>query len=161
MAKSNRNITTKDMYARARSDGDCWLWTGYTSRDGYGRLMYERKCYRAHRFILFLLGTITGSELRKPTGVVMHTCDKPLCINPTHLRWGSVKDNVADRVRKGRGAIGEKNYGAKLCTDDVHFIRALAANGWTNKEIAEVFCDTGVTASGIKQVATRQSWKHI
>lgn len=41
--------------------------------------------------------------------VVRHTCDNPACCNPAHLIRGTVADNVADRVARGRSATGERN----------------------------------------------------
>ena len=55
----------------------CWLWTGYTNRDGYG-------CFRrdllAHRFAYELYrGAI-------PAGLTLdHTCRVRSCVNPAHL----------------------------------------------------------------------------
>jgi len=34
--------------------------------------------------------------------VVMHTCDSPGCVRPDHLKLGTVAQNIADRVAKGR-----------------------------------------------------------
>jgi hypothetical protein len=32
----------------------------------------------------------------------MHTCDNPLCVEPTHLRIGTQRDNVLDMYAKRR-----------------------------------------------------------
>jgi len=102
---------------------------------------------------------MSRKEFYSTSNVVMHTCDKPKCVNPAHLRVGTTADNVRDRVNKKRGAFGERNYGARLKENDVYLVRALAKCGWCNDEIAKVF--PVITASGIKQVVNRSSWKHI
>src|SRR5690349_7264567 len=33
---------------------------------------------------------------------MLHTCDNPPCINPSHLFPGSYGDNMRDAIRKGR-----------------------------------------------------------
>ena len=37
--------------------------------------------------------------------VVMHSCDVPLCCNPSHLVGGTYADNNRDMAAKGRHAI--------------------------------------------------------
>jgi hypothetical protein len=38
-----------------------------------------------------------------PDGMlVLHTCDNPPCVNPDHLYLGTWKDNMQDRIKRGR-----------------------------------------------------------
>lgn len=39
---------------------------------------------------------------------VLHSCDNPPCCNPSHLRVGTYKDNVRDRVERDRSKGGRK-----------------------------------------------------
>ena len=80
-----------------KSDSDCWLWTGAERRDGYGSLKINGRTYAAHR-VSYLL-----AHGRLPSGaVVLHACDRPLCVNPAHLTAGTQRQNVLDSIRKGR-----------------------------------------------------------
>jgi len=76
----------------------CWNWKPCKSRDGYGVASYKSRNIRAHRFSWMIFkGDI-------PTGqCVLHRCDNPSCVNPDHLFVGTHKDNVHDKLAKGRG----------------------------------------------------------
>lgn len=76
----------------------CWLWRGRTIRDGYGILrMSNRIELKASR----LSWRIHNGEL--PSGlVVMHLCDQPRCVRPSHLALGTTESNQFDSLRKGR-----------------------------------------------------------
>jgi hypothetical protein len=79
----------------------CWLWSGATDGDGYGVFsakLVEKTYKKAHRFSLSL-ATETALDDRL---VVLHACDNPRCVNPAHLSLGTTRDNVQDRVAKGR-----------------------------------------------------------
>lgn len=86
----------------AGSSTDCWLWSGQVNNHGYGRFQSEaggtRKRTLAHRQSL---AWHLGRDLIR-TEIVMHLCDTPRCVNPSHLRIGTQADNVADMRAKGR-----------------------------------------------------------
>lgn len=81
--------------------GTCWLWTGSRDINGYGRFfckaMHPHRTRMAHRFAFqrFVRSLAPGE-------CVMHTCDNPPCVNPEHLRAGSIADNNEDMFNKGR-----------------------------------------------------------
>ena len=74
----------------------CWIWT--STRDGrYGQFWMDGKLKKAHR-VAWLL---THGE--PPTGMMAcHKCDNPACVNPDHIFWGTMSDNILDSVKKGR-----------------------------------------------------------
>lgn len=151
-------------YVNKRSEDECWEWTGRTDHPTsnhknilpYGQFWVGRKIISAHRFSWMIHnGPI-------PDGLfVLHTCDNPKCVNPSHLYLGTAKDNAIDRRDRGRQKlppqIGSKNGYAKLTEEDVKIIRTLRP-GLTFREIGERF---GVTSSTIEHVVRRRKWKHV
>jgi hypothetical protein len=76
----------------------CWEWTRARTSWGYGRMSWQNHVERAHRLAAHVwLGFDLTSDL-----IVMHTCDNPPCVNPDHLRIGSLRDNTHDMHQKGR-----------------------------------------------------------
>ena len=82
---------------------DCWGWSHIKTKDGYGLLSHLNKSLRAHRVSY----TIHNGEIPKGY-LVCHACDNPTCSNPLHLFLGTVIDNNADAIAKGR--IQNKRY---------------------------------------------------
>jgi len=76
--------------------GDCWIWTGNKSKNGYGRFAFDNRNALAHRVSYALyVGRI-------PDGMfVCHSCDVKACVNPEHLWLGTNSDNQKDSVAKG------------------------------------------------------------
>jgi HNH endonuclease len=81
--------------------GPCWVWTRATDPAGYGRFGIgsrgANRVFFAHRVALALTGTIPPDDLD-----ACHRCDNPPCCNPGHLFLGTLLDNMADMVAKGR-----------------------------------------------------------
>lgn len=77
----------------------CWLWTGASDRNGYGRFRVSaaRPTVLSHRFA-FELGV---GPIPDDMGAC-HRCDHPPCVNPAHLFLGTQFDNMADAGQKGR-----------------------------------------------------------
>lgn len=119
-------------------DGGCWTWHGTGDRDGYGHIGVGGKTRLAHRVSWQLhYGNI-------PDGLfVLHHCDNPSCINPTHLFLGTAKDNMRDMVNKDRSAKKSRAYksrNTKLSQSDVQDIRLLYDTGdFSQAEIAESY----------------------
>lgn len=91
--------TITDLLTQVVRKGECIEFTGTSTKDGYGRPSVNGRQYYMHRLAYeAAFGAI-------PDGLhVCHHCDNPPCINPKHLFLGTNRDNIADRVRKGRRA---------------------------------------------------------
>lgn len=85
--------------------GPCWEWQLGRNKDGYGRVSLgsgsrrtgNRRHLQAHR----LSWELSNGDV--PEGLnVLHRCDNPPCCNPTHLFLGTQKENMQDKVAKGR-----------------------------------------------------------
>lgn len=72
--------TVERLKAHTKEDGECWRWTRYRDRDGYGQTNLAGRSYRAHRAVFELtVGPI-------PKGYHLHhVCEVKDCVNPTHL----------------------------------------------------------------------------
>jgi len=137
---------------------ECWLWTVYRSRQGYGIFGLpgrEGGHALAHRVAWELVnGPI-------PDGFhVLHHCDNPPCVNPAHLFLGTDADNSHDKVVKGRASHlrGEDSGMAKLTEQDVREIRRLSALGYEQRPLGRMF---GVCKSAIGYIVRRETWKHV
>lgn len=114
----------------------CWLWFKATDGHGYGQLRNPGsgpgRNVLAHRVSF----EISNGSI--PAGmVIMHSCDQPLCVNPDHLRLGTMKDNSQDMIAKGRRRIV---IYSKLSNQDVQAIRLWDQSGEVTKsEIAAAF----------------------
>lgn len=79
------------------SESGCHNWIGSLDANGYPRISIGLKRPCAHRVSYMV------NNGRIPEGmVVMHSCDNPRCINPSHLFVGTQAENIQDSVSKGR-----------------------------------------------------------
>lgn len=135
-----------------KREGGCLVWTGPQTHDGYGVMGIGRnKQFRAHRVAFQLAnGPIPAGLL------VCHSCDKPLCVEPTHLFLGTPLDNMRDMIRKGRKRApkGEQHPGAKLTNSQAEEIKSLRESGEKLLAIATKF---GVSFQHISSICNRRS----
>jgi len=132
---------------------DCWIWTGALTSSGYGHFRLDGRDCLAHRYCFqSLFGEI-------PEGMqVLHKCDNPRCVNPSHLFLGTHEDNMRDMVNKGRSARGgERHNGCKLSRADVILIRSLSTK-FSPIQLASMF---PVTRATISRILRRETWKHL
>lgn len=76
--------------------GPCWVWTSSQDYFGYGGFSFKGRTELAHR-VSWWLATGTWPDL-----CVLHRCDNPSCVRPSHLFQGTQAANNADMMAKGR-----------------------------------------------------------
>ena len=107
-----------DKIAKEPNSG-CWLWTGAVNTNGYGFVFWHG------RFNVYAHRVSYAIHIGDPGRLcVCHRCDTPLCVNPDHLFLGTVADNNADKILKGRQGRGPRvthcKRGHEMTGDNVY-----------------------------------------
>ena len=149
-----------------RGGRGCWRWCGTFDRNGYGTFSVAGRTVRAHRL---------AYQLAKgaPRKHVLHKCGNRWCVNPSHLRDGTLQDNVQDMRRHGTLATGARNGmrrhpeavargaragAAKLTEAQVRSIRESASNGASVGALARRY---KVHKSTISRAVNGVQWEHV
>lgn len=153
-----RSVLDRIMSKVVIQDDGCWIWTGAKSGgDGrdkykYGYINLCGKLGRVHRVLYEI------KEKKIPEGMILlHKCDRPLCVNPDHMIVGTYKDNMDDAETKGRmwHPRGESNH-SKLTEEQVIDIKKDISS--TYKSLSDSY---GVHPQTIKNIKDGKKWKHI
>lgn len=153
------------MKSTGRNENGCWIWSGGKDKDGYGSLRDGLKMKRAHR----VSWEIHHGEI--PDGAcVLHECNNPSCVNPSHLKLGDQVENMADRKRNGnpwhseshkrqmsikmagrkitwKAAIAEKNR--KLTTQQAEQVSARLKNG---ERVCDLAAELGIHRTTVSKL---------
>ncbi len=119
------------LYGKPKEYTQMYFSTGYTA---ISRFVLEHKL---------------GRKI-KSNHQACHKCDNPRCINPEHIFEGTLQENLADMMSKGRsargikshlyGQSGEKHPVAKLSNEDADKIRIMYSSGkYTHLELGKIF----------------------
>lgn len=146
------------------TDAGCTEWTA-ASRAGYGAFRIARRQLGAHR-VAYLIST--GVDPRELS--VCHSCDNPLCVNPSHLSLGTPQDNSTQMAIAGRAAKGDKN-GARLYPERLARGEGNGNSKLTESQVITIRADTrvqreialdyGVRRTLISSIKLRKIWKHV
>ena len=159
-----RGLTSNDLYNESTlnrfidklkpelNQEGCIEWNGTLSKSGYGLIAiggkHNKKIF-AHRWSV---GFINGGEIPPSEVLVLHKCDNPLCVRPSHLFTGSHRDNADDKVNKGRQPTVFGN--AKLNWNIVDEIRSSNEQGTI---LANKF---QVSKSTISEIRNNRIWQN-
>ena len=136
----------------------CWEWVGAEHNQGYGKLyygvdgIYIKAAHHVMRYLQF------G---RWPELDVLHLCDNPACVRPSHLMEGTHQENMRQMALRGpkeNYARGEEQHLAKLTEELVTEIRSRHTAGESIRKLAK---DYPVSRVSIRNVVHRKTWKHV
>ena len=149
--------------------GPCWIWMASKRNKGYGAFCYAKNGIvihgRAHRYVWELYYGPISEGL-----CVLHACDTPACVNPSHLWLGTKADNNADMIQKGRKVKGgtyaagkykhgKHHHNARLDAEKICRIRQTYAGGITS--LSKIAQEYGLATSHVYRIVKRQAWRHI
>ncbi len=133
----------------------CWIWIGYKHpRTGQAGINIKGQCKIAYRvFYERFIGPTNGL-------FVLHTCDNPACLKPSHLFLGTQDDNIKDMVKKNRQPFAKNSRAIKFNNEKIKEIRKIfKAAGHPNfDQIAKIY---GANRATIYDIFHRRTWKHI
>lgn len=145
------------LYARVTKHyAGCWEWTGGKDKYGYGRMNIYDQPILVHR----ISWALEHDEIPPPANKdVLHHCDNPSCIRPSHLFLGDAQANMADKMQKGRHRYGvnkgEAHGMAKLTEEGVRDILT------STESLGVLAARYGVSKTNVADVRKRRIWRHV
>jgi hypothetical protein len=142
--------TEADFWAKVFKSDGCWLWVGNIGSTGYGKFMYHRKHWSAHKLAYyFTCGPVAENVIH------CHSCDNPSCCRPSHIFLGTQQDNMDDMVSKGRSLYGEKHRNVKLTEASVIKIKH------SQLHPRMLSSEYGVSVCTIRDIIAGRTWKYL
>lgn len=123
----------------------CRDWPWQLSYKGYGQVRWDSKNKRVGHIILELSGRTRPSDAHHQ----LHSCDRPSCAAPWHLRWGTNAENRAESIARAR-------HFTKLTPAEV--IAIYRSVGIGQRDLASQY---GVTQRVIWQIKNGITWSRI
>jgi hypothetical protein len=130
----------------------CWLWKASVNTYGYGCFWWNRKQHQSHRISWYIKHNKHSEKL------LLHSCDNAACVNPDHLREGTQSDNMKDKVKRRRQAIGEKVGSSRLKEWQVLDILKKHSEGISISELTKQY---PVSDTAIKYIIIGRNWSYL
>jgi hypothetical protein len=137
-------------------EGECFICTSHAiNNKGYPSISRPpfKKSSISRLVLLHREHKKSGITSLPRSIVARHLCDRPACIRPDHLEFGTQQDNLNDMAIRGRSTKGERNPMAKLTSQKAQQIRH--SDGSTK----ELSIQYGVSESLIRQIKRGMIWR--
>ena len=132
--------------------------TPHRNSKGYGRISTYPGGGRLVRRFVHVIVCETFHGPRPPGHEAAHLNGDVSDCSAVNLAWKTCPDNNMDKITHGTMPHGERHPCTHLAADDVRALRAAAANGTTERALADRY---GLSPSGVHHIITGRSWKYL
>lgn len=137
--------------------GPCWIWMASLDRRGYGQIReggFGSRTLKAHRVSFEL----ASGPIPEGNGV-LHKCDNPPCVNPSHLFAGTALDNMRDAAEKARMPRAMAHHNGRFTSEEIRTIRQwFPTSKLTQYELADYL---EVSRTTIQAILRRRTYTHV
>lgn len=164
--KSQKDLTIAERFwSKVKYSEGCWIWLTYTDKDGYGnfRIRIPEKFFPKQTTIGAHIVSFILTFNRLPKDCVLHRCDNPSCVKPSHLFEGTKKDNMQDCISKNRlnPRKGENHPKTILTMVKVLYIRKELKKDKSMINRRKLAKELQVSVNAINNIYYGHNWKHI
>lgn len=129
---------------------DCIDWPFRGLSQGYGLAVVGGVQKRASRWMCI----IVHGDAPFHNAQAAHSCGRPICVSPRHLRWATPKSNSGDKKIHGTTIHGERSGKTKLTAEDVAAIRNAPP------DLTALMARFGVSKGCLSKIRSGQRWPH-
>lgn len=137
----------------------CWNWTARKLK-GYGFISgFDGK--KPIKILAHRLSWVIHKGAIPDGQCVMHKCDNPSCVRPSHLFLGTQLQNLQDMDAKGRRrvGIGERHASQKMTILMVKAMRKIRIKfRLSYKQLGIAY---GISTNSAWRICTRKTWRHV
>lgn len=106
MPRGKPNSSPEERFMRkCVEENGCWIWKGGAYLNGYGQV--KKQTYGTTYAHQWACHHWNGSPLPIEKGMcIKHSCDNKMCVNPAHLSYGTLQENICEMVERNPKAMG-------------------------------------------------------
>ena len=143
--RKNKDTDVFKLIDMSGGSDSCWPFKGRLNSEGRPYFTADGVKQLAYRLVYEL---VTGNSTQGQ--IIRHSCDNPVCCNPSHLELGSHQENMNDMKERERHGLPH------------HAIRAIrklgAIQGLSHQSIADRF---GIGRSTVTEIISGVHYSHV